>query len=924
VDSFSSSAVVVAPGDIVTLSVEAHDPDCPATCSSGCGQTIRPDLTSWTATGGSFVAEDNGIQGSPYTATADWQAPAVEDTYTVTVSLSDSGGMMCGGRGTVTAEVTIQVTTSSNQLPVIDALSAVPARLYPDQESSLTCLASDPEGDALNYSWSVDSGTITAGSPGTATFLSASPGIAAVTCTVTDVEGANQSATINVSTSDAFPESVITAGLIAPQSLAVDSMGDLYVVDRPGGGIVVIHLSSEGLVYRLPWMGATSVAVDWRDFLLVGEDTGARVIDRRGGVDLVLDPGEPLGRVSDVAVDQLNRRYVVLYSGPGRVVVYGETGRVLATVGSESPLASPRGVAVSPAGEILVADSGHGKVKIFALDGTLLNEFGALGGGAGQFVHLNDITVTTGGVIYTTDTYQDWVQAFEPDGQLREVLGTYGTGLGEFKTPTGLVVAEAFDKMVVASLNGSCLQVFRTADAPEPPPQPQVSVTPQSVVFGSQAVGTSSSPMLVTLTNSGNAPLGLYGVDVGGDFSQSNGCGPFVEPGQSCVLELRFSPETAGARTGVMGVETSVPSRLEVALSGDGFVPAALGLSPSRLDFSDQGLGSVSDPQTVTATNGGTVPLTIASVSASRAFSVSSNCPVSLAGGAACTIDVFFSPFTAGDSILGALTVVTDVATGQVSLEGRAVDWALSVAPENVDFGLQPVATITAPTLVTVSNTGSEFVRIEFASLEGETPSAFGLANDGCSGVELLPGESCGIEANFGSQEAGLFRASIRISGHAIEGDRFVALRGVAGDSQLIFSDGFESGNLQAWSIITPSTLEISLSHAAREGDLGASAFNLGERTVGSPSETVTLWLVNDETNEVEIGVVTLTDGLGTFRIEDDRCSGLRLSSGQSCGIDIVFSPQGLGLHEAEMLIPNSARPVSSLVPLVGIGVPQP
>ena len=43
VDSFSASAMVVAPGDTITLMVEAHDPDCATTCTSGCGQTIRAD-----------------------------------------------------------------------------------------------------------------------------------------------------------------------------------------------------------------------------------------------------------------------------------------------------------------------------------------------------------------------------------------------------------------------------------------------------------------------------------------------------------------------------------------------------------------------------------------------------------------------------------------------------------------------------------------------------------------------------------------------------------------------------------------------------------------------------------------------------------------------------------------------------------------
>ena len=65
IDSFTVSSTVVAPGEVVTLTLEAHDPDCPGVCDSGCGLYVRADFTLWSATGGSFVAERNGTNGSP-------------------------------------------------------------------------------------------------------------------------------------------------------------------------------------------------------------------------------------------------------------------------------------------------------------------------------------------------------------------------------------------------------------------------------------------------------------------------------------------------------------------------------------------------------------------------------------------------------------------------------------------------------------------------------------------------------------------------------------------------------------------------------------------------------------------------------------------------------------------------------------------
>ena len=37
VDDFSASPPVVAPGGMVTFTIQAHDPDCPDICVDGCG-----------------------------------------------------------------------------------------------------------------------------------------------------------------------------------------------------------------------------------------------------------------------------------------------------------------------------------------------------------------------------------------------------------------------------------------------------------------------------------------------------------------------------------------------------------------------------------------------------------------------------------------------------------------------------------------------------------------------------------------------------------------------------------------------------------------------------------------------------------------------------------------------------------------------
>ena len=921
VDSFTATSATVAPGGAITLTVLAHDPDCADICTSGCGTYIRSDLTLWSATGGSLSNADNGVNSSPYTATVDWQAPLTEDLYTLTVSLSDSGTFMCGNRQTVTADLVIQVTSSPNQAPEIESVTASPTQLFPDQQSTLSSVASDPDGDPLTYSWSADSGSITGASNASATFTAGPPGIVTVTCRVTDTGGAVLAKSIKLSVTDAIAESIISDGLVAPRRLSIDSMGDIYVVD--GAQLTVVNLFSGKLVYRLLVPGITSVAVDWQDNLLVGGKTRAWVLDRRGGALMSLDPGEPLGRVSDVAVDVANHCYAVLHRSTGRVVVYDAAGAKLAAFGSTGngagELSRPQGIGITPAGQIVVADSGHGMIKIFNLDGTLATTFGNTGSAAGEFIRLDDVAVSATGFIYATDTYQDWVQVFHPDGTLKEVLGTYGEEVGQLKTPTGVLPADAFSKLVVASLNASRLVVFAMDGMTPVAPEPKASLSASTLAFDAREVGTSSGPKTVTLTNSGSAPLGIRDVEVNGDFAQSDDCIPFIDPGGSCTFNVTFSPRSAGSLSGWMKIDTSAdPELLTVSLTGEGFAAAGILLSPEHLIFSDQGLGSVSDPETVIATNSGTVPLTLTSILVSDEFGFVSSCPALLAGGATCSIDVYFNPQTTNDHISGTLAVGTSVGTDTVALDGSGVSWDLSIVPETqtLTFARRAATTVSQPQPVSITNSGSELIVIDGIELEGVDISSFRLDQDGCSGLHLWGGQTCNMAASFRPSQEGTFSASIRINSNATASPHLISLQAEAGGANLIFYDGFESGDLSAWSVVFPSPRAVL---RLNEG-VSASPLTLsfGEQPVRTMSACGTITVVNAGTEAIQIGPVTVTDE--AFRLEEDPCSGAVLAEGDNCTILIGFRPAFQGVYSAEIRIPHSAPDHPGAVALSGVG----
>ena len=409
-----------------------------------------------------------------------------------------------------------------------------------------------------------------------------------------------------MSITDALAESRLTRDLGAPQRIAVDSMGDVYVADPGRGGLAAFNLADGELVYRIPFVGVTSVAVDWQDRAAGRRAAPARrSLDRRGLKLLALDPREPLGAVTDVAVDTARRRYAVLYGDTSRILVHDETGTEIGAVGvagdGPAELRRPQGVAFTPEGDLVVADSGQATIKVIGLDGTLRLSFGGNGTSAGRFVRLDDVEVGADGVIYASDAYQAWVQAFNPDGTLRETIGTYGDGLGRFRTPSGIAAAADYRKLIVASLNTPSLEVFRMRGDPVSARKPQPVLSTTAIGFPATPVGAASAARVVTLGNVGTAPLGMRRVVVNGEFRQTNDCGLALDPGATCSFSLTYVPETPGTATGSLDIETSAnPGSLAVALTGEAFLAPTASLVPGQLAFADQRVGTTSAPQPAT------------------------------------------------------------------------------------------------------------------------------------------------------------------------------------------------------------------------------------------------------------------------------------------------------------------------------------
>lgn len=102
-------------------------------------------------------------------------------------------------------------------------------------------------------------------------------------------------------------------------------------------------------------------------------------------------------------------------------------------------------------------------------------------------------------------------------------------------------------------------------------PAPTATISPGSLTFASQTVGSTSATQTVTLTNSGAAALAISSISASGDFAESQSCGTSLAAETDCTISVTFTPTASGSRTGTLTISDNASgSPQTAALSGTG------------------------------------------------------------------------------------------------------------------------------------------------------------------------------------------------------------------------------------------------------------------------------------------------------------------------------------------------------------------
>jgi tripartite motif-containing protein 71 len=251
-----------------------------------------------------------------------------------------------------------------------------------------------------------------------------------------------------------------------PSGITVDASGNVYVADYGNGRVQ--KLSTTG-TYEIEWSVAggypNGLALDGTGNIYVTCDgnntvqkytTNGLLIGQWGGY------GSAEGQFNypaGIAVHPNGHVYVADLFG-FRMQEFGDDG----TYVGQWSVQGPYGVAIDPAGDILVVANGAGIVapyyiQKFSTSGISLAQIGGPGSGPGQLSHPTGLCTDPAGNVFVADYFNHRVQEFTGDGALAAVWGTFGTGAGQFNYPHSVAI-DGRGLVFVADQYNARIEVF--------------------------------------------------------------------------------------------------------------------------------------------------------------------------------------------------------------------------------------------------------------------------------------------------------------------------------------------------------------------------------------------------------------------------------------------------------------------------------
>jgi sugar lactone lactonase YvrE len=364
---------------------------------------------------------------------------------------------------------------------------------------------------------------------------------------------------------------------VQPSTVFVDNVGNIFLTDNLSNRVREVSATT-GLIQTVAGGGmsglgdggpATSATVNFPNGVFVNAAGNVFIADTNNNV--IREVNSSTGIISTVA-------------GNGMEGFAGDGG-----LAANAELNAPTGVAFDGSGNLIVVDSSNARIrKIGPFNPTL-----ALSTNSVSFP--SQAVNTTSATISVTLTNSG-------DGNLNiaSTPSVTGTNNGDFTVTSGTTC----NASAIISPRGSCVidltftpaasgtrgpatlsitdnavaspQQINLTGTGTAAPAPVASLSPSSLSFATQSVGTTSSTQNITLSNSGNATLTISSITItganSGDFQKGTvTCGATLAAGTNCAIPVSFAPSATGSRSATLSIgDNAAGSPHTLALSGTG------------------------------------------------------------------------------------------------------------------------------------------------------------------------------------------------------------------------------------------------------------------------------------------------------------------------------------------------------------------
>jgi sugar lactone lactonase YvrE len=355
-------------------------------------------------------------------------------------------------------------------------------------------------------------------------------------------------------------QTVVNSGFSLPHGVAVDGSGNVYVVDTlnnqvlketPSGGGYIQSTVVTGLNFPLgvaaDGIGNVYIADTYDNQVLIETPSGGGYIQSTVGSGLSLPGG--------VAVDGSGNVYIA-DSDNGRVLRETPSAGSYTQSTVASGFSSPQGVGVDGSGNVYVADYGAGEVLLETFSAGSYTQSTVVGG----LSFPDGVAVDGNGDVYIADNGNNRVLVAVPSGGSYSFT-TMGGGLA---APVGVAVDGSGNLYIADSGNNRALEVQRAANFGGLNLRSASSVMSLLYAF-SGASGTIGVPAVLT-----QGVPSLDFADAGTGTCTTNGSSHVYFSGDTCAVDVTFTPQFPGIRYGAAVVVTNSGSRATGFASGVG------------------------------------------------------------------------------------------------------------------------------------------------------------------------------------------------------------------------------------------------------------------------------------------------------------------------------------------------------------------